>query len=112
MLMSSPIATTPQHASKRRILSPLHASAVNSQRREIVSAPRRNPYVPGPAKTNSGVYTFRMIRAFQTALLLALGCLSSLAARAQLQNPPFPPGVVIPTVATVQNPQQTYALYV
>ncbi len=52
-----------------------------------------------------------MIRAFQTALLLALGCLSPPPARAQPQNPPFPPGVVIPTVASVQNPQQTYALY-
>jgi predicted esterase len=52
-----------------------------------------------------------MIRAFQKALLLAVGCLSSPAAHAQPQSPPFPPGVVISSVATVQNPQQTYALY-
>ena len=53
-----------------------------------------------------------MFRALLTLTLLAVPvCMPSPIPRARSQDPPFSLGTVLPTVAAVQNPQQTFALY-
>src|ERR1700740_2835931 len=58
------------------------------------------------------VYTCNMFRVFLTAFFVATIAAATLFARQQTEGSSFAPGELIPRVLALQNPQQSYALYV
>jgi predicted esterase len=66
---------------------------------------------PRPMPLTSCVYTYRMLRILLASFLLSISAAASLSLAQTQSAPLLPLGAVIPRVVAVQDPQQTYALY-